>query len=153
MVLARLTESQVWHQPAGSMALWREVYEKDSGFCQTIQFLPVCHWYFFKLLPQCWSSEGVSFCIPCVGSFRGTAWDSRSLFHQFNSHWFCSQKLWGLILLALEPWAGRPGVGLGLLAPEIPLLNYYPPDVDVGPACCTTLPFLPLWMDVVSLIL
>ena len=23
---------------------------------------------------------------------------------------FCSQKMWGLIFLALEPWAGGPGV-------------------------------------------
>ena len=34
---------------------------------------------------------------------------------------FCSQKLWGLIFLALEPWAAGPGVvGLGLLAPKYP---------------------------------
>ena len=32
---------------------------------------------------------------------------------------FCSQKLWGLIFLALESWTGVPGVGLGLLASEI----------------------------------
>ena len=29
---------------------------------------------------------------------------------------FCSQKLWGLLFLALEPWAGGLGVGLGFLA-------------------------------------
>ena len=38
---------------------------------------------------------------------------------------FCSQKLWGLIFLALESWAGAAGVGLGLLTPETPLLNIY----------------------------
>ena len=38
---------------------------------------------------------------------------------------FCSQKLWGLIFLALEPWAGGLGVGLELLAPKISLLNFY----------------------------
>ena len=32
---------------------------------------------------------------------------------------FCSQKLWGLIFLVLEPWTGGPGVGLGFLSPEI----------------------------------
>ena len=26
---------------------------------------------------------------------------------------FCSQKFWGLLLLALEPWVGEPGMGLG----------------------------------------
>ena len=51
-----------------------------------------------------------------------------------------------------EPWAGGPGVGLGLLAPEISLPYFYPPHEDVGPARSTSLPFLPVWMDVVSLI-
>ena len=37
---------------------------------------------------------------------------------------FCSQKLWVLIYLALEPGAGEPGVGLGLLTPEISLLIF-----------------------------
>ena len=32
---------------------------------------------------------------------------------------FCSQKLWGLIFLALKSWAGGPSVDLGLLAPVI----------------------------------
>ena len=36
---------------------------------------------------------------------------------------FCRQKLW-LLVLALEPWAGRPGVGLGPLASEISLLIF-----------------------------
>ena len=66
---------------------------------------------------------------------------------------FCSQKLWGLIFLALEPWAGGPGVGLGLFAPKISLLNVYPPHVDVGAALSASAPLLPVWMDVVSLIL
>ena len=40
---------------------------------------------------------------------------------------FCSQKWWGLIFQALEPWGGVPGVDLGLLTPKISL------HVDVGP--------------------
>ena len=31
---------------------------------------------------------------------------------------FYSQKLWGIIFLTLQPCAGGPGVGLGLLAPK-----------------------------------
>ena len=49
-------------------------------------------------------------------------------------------------------WGG-PGVGLGLFTPEIPLPNIYPPHMDVGPASFMSLPLLPVWMDVVSLIL
>ena len=33
-----------------------------------------------------------------------------------------------------NPGLGGPGVGLGLLAPEISLLNFYLPHMDVGPA-------------------
>ena len=66
---------------------------------------------------------------------------------------FCSQKLWGLIFLALEPWAGGPSVGLELLTPKIFLLNFYPPHMGEGPVHSTSVPLLPVWMDVISLIL
>ena len=46
----------------------------------------------------------------------------------------------------------RPGVVLGLLAPKIPLPDFYPPHLDVGPAYSVSAPLLPVWMDVVSLI-
>ena len=65
----------------------------------------------------------------------------------------CSQNLWGFIFLALEPWAVGPGVELGLLTPDIPLLNFYPPHMGEGPACSAPVPLLPVWMDMVSLIL
>ena len=65
---------------------------------------------------------------------------------------FCSQKLGVLIFLILESWARGPGVGSGLLAPEIPLPNFYPPHKGVGPTCSASPSLLPVWMDVVSLI-
>ena len=46
-----------------------------------------------------------------------------------------------------------PGVGLGLLTPQISLLNFYPPYMGEGPARFTSELLLPVWMDVVSLIL
>ena len=55
-----------------------------------------------------------------------------------------------IIFLAPEPWAEGPGVGLGLLAPEISLLNFYPPHVGEGPACFESVLHLPVWMDVVA---
>ena len=45
-----------------------------------------------------------------------------------------------------------PGMGLGLLTPEISLLNFYPPYMGEGPARFTSAPLLSVWMDVVSLI-
>ena len=44
------------------------------------------------------------------------------------------------------------GVGLGLLAPKISLLNFYPPFMGVESAHSVFQPLLPVWMDVVSLI-
>ena len=41
-----------------------------------------------------------------------------------TSDGFYSQKLWGLIFLALEPWAWWSGVGLGFFAPEVSLLIF-----------------------------
>ena len=46
-----------------------------------------------------------------------------------------------------------PGMVLGLLALEVSLPNFYSPHVDVGPAHSKSLPLLPVWMDVVSVIL
>ena len=43
-------------------------------------------------------------------------------------------------------------MGLGLLAPEISLLNFYPPHVGEGPARSTPAPRQPVWMEVASLI-
>ena len=50
---------------------------------------------------------------------------------------FCSQELWGLIFLVLEPWAEGPGVGLGTFAPEISILIFtcYFSVWDLHPSC------------------
>ena len=107
----------------------------------------------FKLLSQwCWSSEGVSLSKSMCGFFKGNSLGLQNFLPLTQSLLvFVGQKLWGLIFLALEPWAGVPG--MGCLAPEISLPNFYPPHVDVGPAYFTSLSLIPIWMDVVSLIL
>ena len=69
---------------------------------------------------------------------------------------FCSQKLWGLIILELEPWAGWPGVRLGSLAPEISFPIFIQPPMGMGLACSmspclcisASLPLLLVWMNV-----
>ena len=62
-VLARLMESQILHQLASSVALLGEGLEKgqwplfalmpDTSVFPSMPLVP------FKMLPQCWSSEGV----------------------------------------------------------------------------------------------
>ena len=88
-----------------------------------------------------------------VSSLRGTSWAPEVSSTNPVPDGFCIQKLWELIFLALEPWAWGPGVGLGPLAPEISLLNFYPSYVGVGPPHYSSAPLLPVWMDVISLIL
>ena len=89
-----------------------------------------------------------------MGPLKETSWDSRSLWSDSAtiSTCFYSQKLWVLLFLALEPWAGGACCGAGLIAPEIYRLNFYAPHMDVGPACSMSPSLLPVWMDVVSLI-
>ena len=41
---------------------------------------------------------------------------------------------------------------LGLLGPKISLLYFYPPHIGVGPTPSMSVPLLPVWMEVVSLI-
>ena len=102
----------------------------------------------FKLLSLCWSSERVSLSKSVCGSLGGTAWDSRSFFQQLNPC-FSAARTYG----DLSTCIGKPGVELGLFAPKITPLNFYPLHVGVGPVCEVSLPLLAVWMDVVSLIL
>ena len=74
-VLARLMESQIWHQPAGSVSLLREGSEMgqwpllalmpETSVSSCIALMP------FKLLPWCWCSEGVSQSKFLYGFFKG----------------------------------------------------------------------------------
>ena len=60
-LLARLMESQIWHQPVGSVALLGEDLEKgqwpllalmpDTSVSPSVPHVPL------KLLPWCWSSK------------------------------------------------------------------------------------------------
>ena len=61
MVLARLAESQIWHQPAGymgeglkKMVVFVRLHATHISVPSCMPLVP------FKLLPQCWGSEEVS---------------------------------------------------------------------------------------------
>ena len=162
-MLARLMVSQIWHPPAFSVALRAEGSEKGwwekavphlPPWFQTLQFLPICHRGFSSYYPGSGAKRECVWVSPYVGSLRGTPWNSRSFFHQLNPHWFLQPEVMGIYLPStgtLGWW--RAALGLGLLDPEISLLNFYPTHMDVGPAHSTSLPYLQVWMDVVSLIL
>ena len=146
-------ESQTWHQLASSMGgIFRK--EKMASACldaRHISFSLYTTGAFQASTPvlelRGSESEWVS---PCVGSLRGTAWGSSSFFHQLNPLWFCIQKLWGLIFLALEPWTGGLVWGPDSSLPRYPSPTFI--HVGVGPAHSASVPLLPVSMNVVSLI-
>ena len=86
-VLVRLIESQIWHLPASSVALlWEKVQKRVNGLCPpfcvgescppALALMPDTSVPFrmplvpFKLLHQCWSSEGVILSKSVRGFFK-----------------------------------------------------------------------------------
>ena len=138
-------ESGIWHPRAGSVggglskgtmaSASTSVWEKaafpaltlmpNNSFPTYMSVMP------FKLLPLRWSSEGVSanksVCRPfkknCLGlqKFPSSSASIPAVFH--------SQKLWGLVFLALKSCAGGPCVRFKLLTPlGVSLKPRYPPQ-------------------------
>ena len=58
---------------------------------------------------------------------------------------FLQSEVVGIYLPGTGTLGWGPGVGLGLLTPEIPLQNFYPLHVSEGPAYSTSLLLLPVW--------
>ena len=77
----------------------------------------------------------------------------QNFFHRLNPLWFLQSEVVGTYI----PSTGTLGWGAwyGAVTPrsrDIPP-NFFPPHAGMGPAHSTSAPFLPVWMDVVSLIL
>ena len=89
---------------------------------------------------------------PCVGSLRRTALGPQKFFHRLNPHWFLQPEVVGTYLPATGTLGRGAWYGAGLLAPEIFLLNFYPPHMGKRLAGSMSVPLLPVLMDVVSLI-
>ena len=70
----------------------------------------------FKLLPQCWSSEGMSLSKYMCGPFADTAWDSSSSFYQFKLCWFLQPEVMESYLPGTGTlgWGFRVGLGTSL---------------------------------------
>ena len=91
-VLARLVESQIWHELAVSVALWVRQFRKGT---KALAHLDARHFSsslyntaaFQAAIPvlelRGSESEYVSL---CVASLRASAWDSRHFFNQINLH-------------------------------------------------------------------
>ena len=128
-VLARLNESQIWHPLASSVVGMFRKWIMASAHLEATHFsFLLCTTGTFQAATLALELRGSEseYVSPCMGSLRGTAWGSRVSSTNSIPTGFCSQKLWGPIFLALGPWAGGPGVGLGLFAPDISVPKFCP---------------------------
>ena len=102
----------------------------------------------FKLLLWFWSSRGVSLYKSICGFFKGNYLGLQKF---LSPSWFLQAGVIGTSLPDTRALGWGAWLGLGLLTPEISFPNFYPTHMYVGPACSTSVPLLPVWMDVVSL--
>ena len=118
------SEKGQWPLPGLWSFIWEEAVPWHLPWCQTLQFLPVCYRCPSSCCPgnraqrerACLSPQSVA----C--SLTGDSQESCSFSTAPTSTGFYSQKLWGLIFLALESWAGWSGMELGSFASELSLL-------------------------------
>ena len=107
----------------------------------------------FKLLPECWSSEGENLNKLMCGFFKKNYLELQKFLPPTQCPLGFATRRYGNLSSYHWHLGQGPCLGLGLLTPEISLLSFYPTHVDVGPAFSISLPLLPVWMNVVSLIL
>ena len=102
----------------------------------------------FKLLLWCWSSQGVSLSNTVCGFFkRNSLGLQKFLVPTAFLLVFAARSYGDLPSWHWNPGLGGPVVGLGI-TPEISLLNFYSPHVDMGPVHSASPPLIPVWMDV-----
>ena len=166
-------EPQIWHLPTGSGVLWGRVQKRNNGLClpfclgescpSALALLsdtsvpPCMPLVFFKLLPQCWSPEGVSLNKSLCGFFKRN-WLGLQNFLPLTQFllFFSVRSCRDLSSWHWNPRLGAPGVGLGPLASEIIPLELLSTTHGCGTNpfhVSTSPPLLPVWVDVVSLIL
>ena len=89
------------------ISVWERAVPQLLPWCQTLQFLPVCHWCLSNCCPDARAQREWVCVSPCVGSLRGTVWGSSSFFHRLNPHWFLQPEVVGTYL----PGTGTLGWG------------------------------------------
>ena len=162
--LPRLMESHICHQPVGSVALFgggsemgqwpafllRECCPPALILMPDTSLFPCMSLVSFKLLLWFWSSEGVSLMMSLCGFFRRNCLRLQKFLPLTQSLVVCGQKLWRLIFLALECWAGGLVWVWDFSLPRY--LSQIFIHMGVGPAHSMFMPLPPVWMDKVSLI-
>lgn len=109
------SEKEQW--PLSALLSWRKVPLQPSSWSQTIQFLPICTWYFLSCCPSTRAqSQWVQISL-CVGPLRETPGILGASISQ--SLLVSTARSYGdFFSLFWNPGLGASNVGLGLLAPE-----------------------------------
>ena len=148
---------------------WEEYIPQHSPWCQTLQFLPICHCHPSNCCPSAaaqrkWVCDSSK---PIVDLLKGVSWESHSFFCHPNPHLFYSQSYGDLpCVTGTLNWVVWCGTGTlswvvwyGTGIPHswgIPT-NFYPPHVGVGRFILhfhvsDPPSLLPVWRNVISLI-
>ena len=133
---------------------------------QSLHPLPVCNWRPSSCFPGVSQSGWVCICLKTVWALSVNFPENPEASSAAPTPTgFYSQKLWGFIFPALEPWTVRSGLGLGSLAPKVSLLIFihhtsmwdHPCQFCHCHHCCCCLssphyvsmspPFPPVWMN------
>ena len=107
----------------------------------------------FNLLCQCWSSQGLNLSKSVCGSFKRNCLGLKKFLPPTQSLLGFAARSYGDLLPGTGTLGWCLSMELRLLTPEISLPNFYPSHLNAGTACSTSSLLLPVWMDVVSLIL
>ena len=127
-------QTQIWHQPAGSMDLQGEGSEKgqwpllalmpDTSVPPSMSLVP------FKLLSQCGSSEGLSLSKSGCGFFKGNCLGLQEFLPPTQFPLIFAARSYG----DLSSWHWNPGLGV-LVWGEDSLLLRYPSCILFGCKC------------------
>ena len=124
IALARLMETQIWHWPAGSVALGGGVPERDNSLCLPFclrencppaltlmpdtSVPPAMSLVPFKLLPQCWGSERVGLSKSMCGFLKRNCLGLKKFLPPTQSLLVFVVKSYGV----LSSWQWNPGLGV-----------------------------------------
>ena len=130
------SEKGQWPMPSLCSFVWEGAVPWHSPCCQTLQFLPVCHWCPSSFCPSA-GAQGEWVCVSpksILDSLRGDAWESRSFFCCPNPHWFLQPEVMGIYLPGAGTlgWGAWCGAGIPCFWDNPP--NIYPPHMGVGPS-------------------
>ena len=135
------------------LSVWEKTVPQLSPWWQILHFLSVCHWCLSSCYASAFSSERANLSKTVCGFFKGNCLGLQTFLPLTLSQLAFAARSY----IDLSSWhwnLGLEGLGqAGTPRSEISFPNFYPPHVDVGPTCSSSLLSLPVWMDVVSLIL